>query len=81
MHQPDRLPAAADRQFVAGAELGDKLAVRAQNRRGRQTDGFDANGKTSGKISGRFDSVCGQTGVSANTSAVGKTIAPPADSE
>jgi len=32
-------------------------------------------------MSGRFDSVCGQIGVSANTSAVGRTMAPPAASE
>src|SRR5665647_2152228 len=35
----------------------------------------------SGRIMERFESACGQIGVSANTSAVGKTIAPPAASE
>src|ERR1035441_5338083 len=35
----------------------------------------------SGRMIERFDSACGQIGVSANTSAVGKTIAPPAASE
>ena len=32
-------------------------------------------------MSERLDSVCGQMGVSANTSAVGNTTAPPAASE
>jgi len=35
MHQPDCAPAAANRHLVAGAKLGDKLAVCAQKCRRR----------------------------------------------
>ena len=37
--------------------------------------------ESSGKMMERFESACGQIGVSAKTSAVGKTTAPPAASE
>ena len=37
--------------------------------------------EASGKIMERFESACGQIGVSAKTSAVGNTTAPPAASE
>ncbi len=47
----------------------------------RRVMAFTRTVADSGKMMERFESACGQIGVSAKTSAVGKTIAPPAASE
>ena len=48
---------------------------------GRGVTAFTRMVDDSGKMMERLESACGQIGVSANTSAVGRTIAPPAASE
>ena len=80
MHQPHGASAAADGYFVAGIEFATIWPSALRMRR-HGADGFDCSFADNGKIIERFDSACGQMGVSANTSAVGKTIAPPAASE
>ena len=82
MHQPHRAAAAADGHFVAVLQFAHDLAVGVQDKRWpRVVTALTLMVADSGRMMERLDRACGQMGVSANTSAVGSTIAPPAASE